>query len=159
MAMISKQKITPFLWYDGKAEEAIKLYTSVFKNSKINKISYWGEGSPFPKDQVMTGSFELEGVQFYAFDAGPMFKFTEAISFFVSCEDQEEIDYFWNKFTSDGGQESQCGWLKDKFGVSWQIVPKIMGEIMSNPDKAKAARSMQAMMKMKKLIIADLVNA
>ena len=155
--MISKQKITPFLWYDGKAEEAIKLYTSIFKNSKINKISYWGEGSPFPKDQVMTGSFELEGVQFYAFDAGPMIKFTEAISFFVSCENQEEIDYFWNKLTADGGQESQCGWLKDKFGVSWQIVPTILEKLMSDPSKSE--RVVQAFMKMKKFEIVKLMSA
>ena len=101
------QKIAPFLWFDGKAEEAIKLYTSVFKNSKIINISYWGKGSPFPEEQVMTGVFELDGQQFYAFDAGPQFKFTEAISFFVNCETQEEIDHFWNKLTANGGQEDR----------------------------------------------------
>ncbi|MGZ8558563.1 MAG: VOC family protein [Chitinophagaceae bacterium] len=100
------QKITPFLWFDGKAEEAVKLYTSIFKNSKIVSISYWGEGSPFPKEQVMNASFELEGQQYYAFDAGPQFKFTEAISLFVNCETQEEIDYFWYKLTAGGGQEA-----------------------------------------------------
>ena len=99
------QKIMPFLWFDGKAEEAIKLYTSVFKNSRIKKINYWGKGSPFPENQVMTGEFELDGQKFYAFDAGPQFKFTEAISFYVNCETQEEIDHFWNKFTSDGGRK------------------------------------------------------
>jgi predicted 3-demethylubiquinone-9 3-methyltransferase (glyoxalase superfamily) len=153
------QKITPFLWFDGKAEEAIKLYTSVFKNSKIINISYWGEGSPFPKDQVMTGEFELDGQRFYAFDAGPQFKFTEAISFFVNCETQEEIDHFWNKLTADGGQASMCGWLKDKFGLWWQIVPPILGELLGDKDRAKAGKAMQAMMQMKKIIIADLEKA
>jgi predicted 3-demethylubiquinone-9 3-methyltransferase (glyoxalase superfamily) len=153
------QKITPFLWFDGKAEEAIKLYTSVFKNSRIVNISYWGAGSPFPNDQVMNGVFELDGQRFYAFDAGPQFKFTEAISFFVNCQTQEEIDHFWNKLTADGGQESMCGWLKDKFGVSWQIVPPVLGEMLSDKDKTKAGRVMQAMMGMKKIIIADLQKA
>ena len=153
------QKITPFLWFDGKAEEAIKLYTSVFKNSKIINISYWGKGSPFPENQVMTGTFELDGQKFYAFDAGPQFKFTEAISFYVNCETQEEIDHFWNKLTADGGQESMCGWLKDKFGVSWQIVPPILPKMLNDKDKSKAGRAMQAMMGMKKIIIADLEKA
>lgn len=154
-----KQKIIPFLWFDGKAEEAIKLYTSVFKNSKIINISYWGEGSPFPKDQVMNGTFELDGQRFYAFDAGPMFKFTEAISLYVNCETQEEIDHFWERLTADGGQESMCGWLKDKFGLSWQIVPPVLGELLGDKDRAKAGRVTQAMMKMKKIIIEDLVKA
>ena len=153
------KKITPFLWFDGKTEEAVKLYTSVFKNSKVIKISYWGEGSPFPKDQVMTAEFELDGQQFYAFDAGPQFKFTEAVSFFVNCETQEEIDHFWNKLTAEGGQESMCGWLKDKFGLSWQIVPSAMGQMLSDKDKVKAGRVMQSMMGMKKLIIDDLEKA
>src|SRR5688572_9450592 len=150
---MAKQKITPFLWFDGKAEEAIKLYTSVFsagpsgKNSKIINISYWGEGSPFPKGQVMTGTFELDGQRFYAFDAGPEFKFTEAISFFINAETQEEIDYFWGKLTAGGGQESMCGWLKDKFGLSWQVVPPVLGELLADKDRAKAGRVMQAMMK------------
>jgi len=153
------QKITPFLWFDGKAEEAIKLYTSVFKNSKIINISYWGEASPFPKGQVMNGTFELDGQRFYAFDAGPQFKFTEAISLFVNCETQEEIDHFWNSLTADGGQESMCGWLKDKFGVSWQIVPPILGQLFGDKDREKAGRAVQAMYKMKKIIIADLLSA
>jgi predicted 3-demethylubiquinone-9 3-methyltransferase (glyoxalase superfamily) len=153
------QKITPFLWFDGKAEEAIKLYTSVFKNSKIINITYWADGSPFPKGQVMNGTFELDGQKFYAFDAGPQFKFTEAISFYVNCETQEEIDHFWNKLTADGGQESMCGWLKDKFGVSWQIVPPVLGQLLGDKDPAKSGRVMQAMMKMKKIIIADLQEA
>ena len=160
MATITRQqKITPFLWFDGKAEEAAKLYTSVFKNSKIINISYWGEGTPFPKDQVKTATFELEGIQFYAFDAGPQFKFTEATSFFVNAETQEEIDYFWEKLTADGGKESQCGWLKDKFGLSWQIAPPLLGKLLNDKDPARAGRVMQAMMKMGKIIIADLQKA
>lgn len=292
------QKITPFLWFDGKAEEAATFYTSLFKNSRIVKMNYWGEGTPFPKDQVMTGVFELDGFQFYAFDAGPQFKFNPAISFFVVCETkeetgklwqqlseggtvlmaldkydwseaygwvqdrfgiswqislgkisdagqkitpallftggshgkaeeavklytslfdnssingilkyaagenepegtvkhaqfklsgetfmvmdssyphqfqfneaisffvsaktQDEIDFYWNKLTADGGEESMCGWLKDKFGVSWQIIPPVLMELMSSKDKVKAGKAMQAMMKMKKIIIADLENA
>ncbi len=153
------QKITPFLWFDGQAEEAVKLYTSIFKNSRIISMKYWGEGSPFPKDQVMTASFELDGVQFYAFDAGPQFKFSEATSFFVEAKTQEEIDYFWNALTADGGQESMCGWLKDKFGVSWQIIPPQLMQWHNDSDKARAGRVMQAMMQMKKIIIADLQKA
>ena len=153
------QKVIPFLWYDGKAEEAINLYTSVFKNSKIINITYWGEGSPFPKNQVMNGVFEIDSQRFYAFDAGPQFKFTEAISFFVNCDTQEEIDHYWNRLTADGGQESMCGWLKDKFGVSWQIVPPILGQLLADKDKAKSGRVMQAMMQMRKIIIADLEKA
>lgn len=153
------QTISPFLWFDGKAEEAIRLYTSVFKNSKIISINYWAEGSPFPKDQVMTGVFELEGLRFYAFDAGPQFKFTEATSFFVNCETQEEVDHYWNSLTADGGQESRCGWLKDKFGLSWQIIPSVLMKLMGDKDPARAGSVMQAMMQMKKIIIADLEKA
>lgn len=153
------QTITPFLWFDGKAEEAINLYTSIFKNSKIVNINYWGEGSPFPKGQVMTGAFELDGQQFYAFDAGPQFKFTEAISLYVNCETQEEVDYYWNKLTADGGQESMCGWLKDKFGISWQIIPSILPKMMGDKDKKKAGQVMQAMMQMRKIDIATLQKA
>ena len=153
------QKITPFLWYDGQAEEAMKLYTSVFKNSKIVSIKYWGEGSPFPKDQVMQGVFEIDGLKLYAFDAGPQFKFTEATSLFVACETQEEIDEYWKKLTANGGEESMCGWLKDKFGLSWQIAPPILGQLLGDKDKGKAGRVMQAMMKMRKIVIADLQKA
>lgn len=153
------QKITPFMWFDGQAEEAIKLYTSLFKNSRIITINYWGEGTPFPKDQVMTGMFELDGQQFYAFDAGPQFKFTEALSLFVHCETQEEIDHFWNGLTANGGEESMCGWLKDKFGVSWQIIPAVLPNLLADKDKARAGRAMQAMMQMRKIIIADLEKA
>jgi predicted 3-demethylubiquinone-9 3-methyltransferase (glyoxalase superfamily) len=153
------QTITPFLWYDGQAEEAIRLYTSIFKNSKIISINYWAEGSPFPKGQVMTGVFELDGLRFYAFDAGPQFKFTEATSFLVSCETQEEVDHYWNSLTAGGGQESMCGWLKDKFGLSWQITPSVLMKMMGDKDPVKAGRVMQAMMQMKKIIIADLEKA
>ena len=152
------QKITPFLWFDGRAEDAVKFYASVFKNSKVTSIKHWGEGSPFPKDQVMSATVELEGLKFHAFDAGPQFKFTEAISFFVDCENQAEVDYFWDKL-SENGEKSRCGWLKDKFGVSWQIVPKILGELLGNKDAEKAKRAMTALMKMDKIIIADLENA
>jgi predicted 3-demethylubiquinone-9 3-methyltransferase (glyoxalase superfamily) len=153
------QRITPFLWFDGKAEEAIKLYTSVFKNSRIVNISFWPEGGAFPKGQVMASTFELDGQQFYAFDAGPMFKFTEAISFFISCETQEEVDYYWEKLIENGGQESRCGWLKDKFGLSWQVVPSVLGKLLGDNDRAKAGRAMQAMLQMNKIIIADLKKA
>lgn len=152
------QKITPFLWYDGRAEEAVKHYTSIFKNSKIISMNYWGEGTPFPKDQVKTATFVLDGVQFHAFDAGPQFKFTEAISLFVDCTTQEEVDELWKKL-SDGGEESMCGWVKDKFGVSWQITPRKLMELMSDKDPEKSKRVMMAMMKMKKIIIADLQKA
>lgn len=152
------QKITPFLWFDGRAEEAMKFYTSVFKNSKIISTSYWKEGSPFPKDQVMTGVMELDGMQFYVFDAGPQFKFTEATSFFIDCKTQDEIDYFWEKL-SEGGEKSQCGWLKDKFGLSWQVVPTNLLKLMQDKNTEKSGRVMQAMMKMNKLNIAELEAA
>jgi len=148
------QKITLFLWFDGKAEEAINFYTSIFKNSKVGSISRWGEGSPFPKGQVMSATFELDGQQFYAFDAGPQFKFTEAISFFVDCKTQEEVDHFWEKLSA-GGEKSRCGWLKDKFGVSWQIVPTILGELLQDKDPEKSKRVMNAMLQMDKIDIGE----
>ena len=149
------QKITPFLWFDGKAEEAVNFYASVFKNSKITNLRYWGEGSPFPGSQVMSATVTLDGIQFHAFDAGPQFKFTEAVSFFVRCSDQQEVDYFWEKLSEDG-EESMCGWLKDKFGVSWQVVPDVLNELLNSDDQEKLKRAMAALMKMKKIIIADL---
>jgi len=152
------QKITPFLWFDGKAEEAINFYTSIFKNSKVVSINRWGEGTPFPKEQVMSGTFELDGQQFYAFDAGPQFKFTEAISFFVNCETQKEVDYFWEKL-SEGGEKSRCGWLKDKFGVSWQIIPTVLGKMLQDKDAGKSQRVMQAMLQMDKIDIKTLKQA
>jgi predicted 3-demethylubiquinone-9 3-methyltransferase (glyoxalase superfamily) len=152
-------KITPFLWFDNQAEEAVKFYTSIFKNSKVGKVARYGDAGPGPKGSVMTASFELDGQEFVALNGGPHFKFTEAISFVVNCEDQREIDDYWNKLTAGGGQESQCGWLKDKFGLSWQIVPTILSKLLSDTDPKRSQRVMQALMPMKKLIIADLENA
>jgi predicted 3-demethylubiquinone-9 3-methyltransferase (glyoxalase superfamily) len=147
------QKITPFLWFDGNAVEAMEFYLSVFKNSTKKAIM------PGPDGSVMGVTFELEGLEFQGLNAGPMFKFNEAVSFFVKSDTQEEIDYYWEKLTADGGEESMCGWLKDKFGLSWQIVPPILGKLLGDPDREKAGRVMQAMMQMKKIIIADLENA
>jgi predicted 3-demethylubiquinone-9 3-methyltransferase (glyoxalase superfamily) len=152
------QKITPFLWFDNQAEEAAQFYTSTFKNSKILSVSRYGDAGPGPKGSVMVVSFQLEGQQFTALNGGPLFKFNEAFSFVVSCENQQEIDYYWNKLTSDGGRESQCGWLKDKFGFSWQIVPTALGKLTSG-DPQKANRVMQALLQMKKLDIAALEEA
>lgn len=148
-------KITPFLWFDDRAEEAVELYTSIFKNSKIKEVSRYGEAGPGPAGQVMTVNFEIEGQEFIALNGGPVFKFTEAVSFVVNCETQEEVDDLWEKLT-DGGEEVQCGWLKDKFGLSWQIVPTKLGELMGDPDPVKAQRVTQAMLQMKKLDIAKL---
>jgi len=153
------QKITPFLWFDNNAEEAMNFYITVFKDSKVLKITRNGKGGPGPDGSVLTASFELNGQNFAVLNGGPMFKFTEAVSFVVNCETQDEIDYYWNKLTSDGGQESMCGWLKDKFGLSWQIVPTIMGDLLSNKDSAKAQRTMQVLMQMKKLDIKALQEA
>ncbi len=156
---ISKQKITPFLWFDQEAEEAINLYTSIFPNSEIRQLTRWPEGGPFPAGTVQTGTFVLDGVQFHAFDAGPQFKFNEAISLFVTCKGQKEVDYFWDKLTANGGEESMCGWLKDKFGVSWQIVPEFVAEKLANGDPVRLGNMSQALYQMKKLIIADLEKA
>jgi len=145
------QKITTFLWFDNNCEEAVKFYTSIFKNSKIESMTYYPEEMPEMKGKVLTAVFWLDGMKFMALDGGPIFKFTEAISLYVECEDQEEVDRLWSTFTADGGSESQCGWLKDKYGMSWQIIPKKMGEMMSDPDHEKSGRVMQAMMKMKKI--------
>ena len=161
--MAITQKITSNLWFDNQAEEAAKYYTAVFKNSKMGKIAHYGkegfEIHGMPAGSVMTVEFWIEGMQFLALNGGPHFKFNEAISFIVNCDTQEEIDNYWNKLTSDGGQESMCGWLKDKFGVSWQIVPPILGQLLGDKDKAKSGRVMQAMMQMKKIVIADLEKA
>jgi predicted 3-demethylubiquinone-9 3-methyltransferase (glyoxalase superfamily) len=155
----TSQNIAPFLWYDNKAEEAMKLYTSLFPNSKILTSKKWGAGSPFPADQIMMGVIIIDGLKINMFDAGPQFKFNESISFFVTCKDQQEVDKYWNALTADGGQESQCGWLKDKFGLSWQIVPSFLSEKLSGGDPKRTGQMMQAMMKMKKLIVADLEAA
>jgi predicted 3-demethylubiquinone-9 3-methyltransferase (glyoxalase superfamily) len=152
------QKITPFLWFDHQAEEAANFYTSLFKNSKITGVSRYGEGSPGPAGSVMTISFQLDGQDFTALNGGPLFLFTEAISFVVNCETQAEVDHLWEQLTA-GGEESQCGWLKDRFGVSWQIVPTALGSILGDPDPEKARRAMEAMLKMKKLDIVELQRA
>jgi len=157
------QKITPFLWFDQNAEEAVNLYTSTFPNSKITTTTrYNAEGAKaahMPEGTVMTMAFQLEGQNFTAINGGPVFKFTEAISFVVNCDNQEEVDNYWNKLAADGGQESQCGWLKDKFGLSWQIVPKKLIELISSKEPGKAQKAMHAMLQMKKIIIADLEKA
>jgi len=153
------QKIKPFLWFDKEAEDAAKFYCSVFKNSKILEVARFPEGGPAPAGSVMIVNFELEGMQFVGLNAGPTFKFTEAISFVVTTETQEETDYYWNQLTADGGQESACSWLKDKFGLSWQITPRVLIELLSDKDAKKAARVMKAMMTMKKIDIAALRRA
>ena len=147
------KKITPFLWFDDQAEEAMNFYTSTFKNSKVLGVSRGPDG------KAQSVNFELEGQELIGFNAGPEFKFNEAISLFVDCKDQAEVDELWNKLTADGGEESQCGWLKDKFGLSWQIIPSALGQYLGDPDPAKAQRAMQAMLKMRKIIIADLEQA
>jgi predicted 3-demethylubiquinone-9 3-methyltransferase (glyoxalase superfamily) len=152
------QQITPFLWFDGNAEEAMNFYTSIFKNSKIGSVRRYGDAGPGPKGSVMTGTFQLNGQEFMVLNGGPLFKFTEAISFFVNCETQEEVDELWEKLSA-GGQESRCGWLKDKFGLSWQIIPRILGELLGDKDPAKAQRVMQAMLQMSKIDIKKLKQA
>jgi predicted 3-demethylubiquinone-9 3-methyltransferase (glyoxalase superfamily) len=153
--MAVKQKITPFLWFDNNAEEAVNYYTSIFKNSKKLRVSRYGDAGPGPKGSVMTISFELDGQEFVALNGGPQFKFTEAISLVVNCETQKEVDEFWSKLSA-GGQEIECGWLKDKFGLFWQIVPTPLFKLISDSDPKKANRVMEALLKMKKLDIAAL---
>lgn len=152
------QKITPFLWFDNQAEEAANFYTSIFKNSKIVKIVRYGEAGPGPKGSAMTAVFQLEGQDFIALNGGPHFKFTEAISLSVDCKTQKEVDEFWNRL-SEGGEKGQCGWLKDRYGLSWQVNPTILGEMLSDPDPEKAKRVMEAMLKMTKIDIALLKKA
>ncbi len=156
MATISTQKITPFLWFDGNAEEAARFYVSVFKNSHIGAISHYGEGAPAPKGSVMTVSFVLDGQQFTALNGGPHFTFNESISFVARCDTQAELDEYWDKLTSGGGQPVQCGWLKDRFGLSWQVVPANIFELINGPN---GGRVMQALMQMVKLDIAMLKAA
>ena len=152
------QKITPFLWFDNQAEEAMNFYVSIFKNSKRGRVSRYGEAGPGPKGTVMVAAFQLEGQEFMALNGGPHFKFTEAISLVVNCETQDEVDAFWEKL-SEGGSKGQCGWLKDKYGLSWQIVPTVLGELMSDPDPEKSKRVMQAMLQMTKIDIKGLRQA
>lgn len=152
------QKITPFLWFNGKAEEAANFYVSIFKNSKIGDVTRCGEAGPGPKGSVMTATFQLDGQEFMALNGGPMFTFTPAISFFVNCATQEEVDALWEKL-SEGGEKSRCGWLKDKYGVSWQIIPTVLGEMMCDKDPEKSKRVMQAMLQMDKIDVIRLRQA
>ena len=150
------QKITPFLWFDGKAEEAVKFYTSIFKDSKITKVTRYGGAGP--KDSVMSVVFQLEGQEFFALNGGPHFTFSPAISFFVNCETQGEVDALWEKLSA-GGEKQRCGWLKDKFGVSWQVIPATLGRLLQDEDATKSQAVMRAMMQMDKLDIAGLERA
>jgi predicted 3-demethylubiquinone-9 3-methyltransferase (glyoxalase superfamily) len=159
------QKITPFLWFDNQAEDAAKFYTSIFKDSKIGRILRYGEevakvsASGQPAGSVLTIEFEIEGQKFVALNGGPQFQFNESISFVVNCETQKEVDYYWQKLSANGGEESACGWLKDKFGVSWQITPTVLIDMLHDKDAAKAERVMHAMLQMKKIDIAELKAA
>lgn len=152
------QKITPFLWFDGKAEEAANFYTSIFKNSKVGEIRRYGEAGPGAKGAVMSATFQLEGQEFIALNGGPQFTFSPAISFFVNLETQEEVDELWEKL-SEGGKKNRCGWLQDKFGLSWQIIPTALGKLMSDPDREKSNRVMKAMLQMEKIDIRGLQQA
>lgn len=152
------QKITPLLWFDANAEEAINFYISIFKNSKIGTVLRYGDAGPGPKGSGMTATFEIEGQTFTALNGGPKFKFTPAVSFVVHCDTQEEIDRYWEKLSEDGA-EIQCGWLQDKFGLSWQIVPKMLPQLLQDPDPAKSQRVMRALLKMKKLDLKALEQA
>ena len=157
------QKITPFLWFDDQAEEAAKFYTSVFKDSKIGRVLRYDEnaakGAGGPVGSVLTIEFEIEGQKFVALNGGPQFKFNESVSFVVNCETQDEVDCFWDKLTADGGQESACGWLKDKFGLSWQITPTVLIDLLHDNDADKAGRVMKAMLQMQKIDIGKLQDA
>lgn len=152
------QKITPFLWFDDKAEEAAQFYTSIFKNSKMGNVVRHGDAGPGPKETAMVATFQLDGQEFIALNGGPNFKFTEAISFVVNCETQQEVDEYWEKL-SEGGEKSRCGWLKDKYGLSWQIVPTALGRLMQDKDAEKSGRVMKALMQMDKIDIATLEQA
>jgi predicted 3-demethylubiquinone-9 3-methyltransferase (glyoxalase superfamily) len=152
------QKITPFLWFDNNAEEAMNFYLSIFKDSKVVSVARYGDAGPGPKGTVMTAKFQLNGQEFIALNGGPHFKFTEAISFVVDCETQTEVDGYWEKL-SEGGEESMCGWLKDKYGLSWQIVPTVLGELLQDKDPVKAKRVMEVMLQMKKIDIKKLKQA
>ena len=152
------QKITPFLWFDDNAEEAANFYVSVFKNSKLLNVSRYGDAGPGPQGTVMTVEFEIDGLGFFALNAGPRFKFTEAISFVVNCETQEEVDYYWERL-SEGGEKSRCGWLKDQFGLSWQVTPTILDKLMADKDPVKSQRVMERMLQMDKLDIEPLQRA
>lgn len=158
MILNTQQKITPFLWFDGDAEEAINFYISVFDNSRVISESFYGKDGPGPEGSLMTATFELAGQEFMALNGGPQFKFTEAISLFVKCDGQDEVDDLWSKLSA-GGEESMCGWLKDRFGLSWQIIPEALGRLMGDPDRERAGRVMQAMLKMRKIEVSKLEAA
>jgi predicted 3-demethylubiquinone-9 3-methyltransferase (glyoxalase superfamily) len=149
-------KISPFLWFDHQAEEAAALYTSIFPNSKVTEVQRYPEGAPGPAGEVMVVRFQLDGKEFTALNGGPHFTFNESVSFVVDCKDQEEVDHYWDSLIADGGEPSQCGWLKDRYGLSWQIVPTVLEELLSDPDPQRSGRAMQAMLKMSKLDIAEL---
>ena len=152
------QKIVPFLWFNDNAEEAMNFYVSIFKNSKVGRVTRYGDAGPGPKGSVMWCTFTLEGQEFHALNGGPHFKFTQAISLFVNCETQQEVDELWKKLSA-GGREDQCGWLQDKYGLSWQIIPTILGKLLGDKDPVKANRAMQAMLRMKKIDINGLQRA
>jgi len=152
------QKITSFLWFDGMAEEAMNFYVSIFQNSKVGMVTRYGEGGPGPKGTVMSATFQFEGQEFMALNGGPLFKFTPAISFFVNCQTQAEVDALWEKLSA-GGQKQKCGWLTDKFGVSWQIIPSVLGELLHDKDPVKSKNVMQAMLQMEKIDIQRLKDA
>lgn len=152
------QKITPFLWFDTQAEEAANFYTSIFKNAKIKEVRRYGDAGPRPKGTVLTVTFEIEGQEFVGLNGGPHYQFTPAISLFVNCKDQAEVDELWNKL-ADGGKPNQCGWITDKFGVTWQIIPAILGKLLGDPDPKKASRVMQAMLQMGKIDVQRLEEA
>ncbi len=153
------QKITTYLWFDGRAEEAAEFYASLFADSKITSVQRWGAGGAYPEGTAMMVEFQLAGQRFLALNGGPQFPFTEAVSLFVSCEDQDEVDTLWSKLTADGGEESQCGWLKDKYGLSWQIIPTALPDLIGGPDQAGAQRAMQAMLGMRKIDVPALEAA
>ena len=153
------QKITPFLWFERKGEEAVKYYVSLFKNARIKKLTRHGEPGPAQKGLVMSATFVLDGQTFHAMEGGAQIPFTEAVSMFVNCESQDEVDYFWEALLREGGQAQACGWLKDRYGLSWQIIPSALGEMLEDPDPEKAGRAMQAMLKMKKIEIKTLEDA
>jgi predicted 3-demethylubiquinone-9 3-methyltransferase (glyoxalase superfamily) len=152
------QKITPFLWFDGKAEEAMNFYISIFKNSRVGRVTRYGEAGPGPKGAVMSATFQLEGQEFMALNGGPQFSFTPAISFFVNCETQQEVDELWEKL-SEGGKKDRCGWLKDKYSLSWQIIPSALGKMLGDKDPEKSKRVMEAMLQMHKIDIKRLQEA
>ena len=159
MMIQPRNKVTPFLWFNNNAEDAANFYVSLFADSRIMDVARWSKGAPFPEGSVMSVTFDLAGQEYIAFNGGPHFALNEAFSLFVSCEDQAEVDHYWTALTADGGEASRCAWLKDKFGVSWQIVPKALGRALGDPDSARAGRAMQAMLQMGKIDVAALEAA